>query len=250
MKLHSLFAIAALASGAAAQGADQRVIPFNGPLNYATYDLATQTYTITSPGGLNAATPDVCYDNACFANNQGFYQALGVTDTRLDAGRMPSTTSPAPAIGILNSYWVTQFKIAYVTNELDTTVGGPGAPITIKFWQDYDDAQSLAAAGAPQGAFVVNGPASTTGALVGWIVTVNVPAAAQFEMLADADGSYQGTLTNVGMPAFTLPSLTLDTFGYSYSARRKPPARRPACTAPVDLRRPSEPARSATVRTT
>ena len=73
MKLHSLFAIAALASGAAAQGADQRVIPFNGPLNYATYDLATQTYTITSPGSLNAATPDVCYDNACFANNQGFY---------------------------------------------------------------------------------------------------------------------------------------------------------------------------------
>src|SRR5882672_5154683 len=114
MKLQHLMAIAALSSVAMAQSADD-VLTTSLPLeNLGTLELASGVITAPAPVGAQLATPGVVYDNTCLPYavapcNLVFISSLLAGQTRIDDGRLPSTTSPAPAIGTMNAYRMTTF---------------------------------------------------------------------------------------------------------------------------------------------
>jgi hypothetical protein len=181
---------------------------FTGPLEYVgTFDLATGVLTPPAPGGSLGATPGTIYNNSCFPNNPNvFYYNLGTGDAWLDDGRLPSTSSPAPAVGTLNAYHLTSVVMGYVTSEMDPTLGGPGARVDIKLWQDYDNCTSLANAGTPTAAYTGAGmPGSLNGLPRAILITLNIPPAIQTTLIADANGVYDA-------------NETLDGFGYGFQA--------------------------------
>ena len=89
---------------------------------------------------------------------------------------MPSVSSPAPAKGDRNTYYVTGYQIAYCSRELDPDLGGLGATVNIFIWEDYDDCDDIAGAGTPTSGVQITGlPASDgTGALACYTLDIDL----------------------------------------------------------------------------
>jgi hypothetical protein len=147
------------------------------------------------------ANPQVIYNNTCPTN---LFTSLLSGSVLIDEGRLPSSSSPAPNAGTRQSYLVTEFEFAYCTRELDVSLGGPGATVRARFFQDYDDCADLVTAGLPQADFLISGlPGSTAvGTLACWIVTIDLTGGNEFCLVADADGDFDN-------------AQTLDGFGYA-----------------------------------
>lgn len=184
---------------AAAQSVDDSIQPASSPQFAGVLNLASGVLSLPN-GTHHLVTPGVIYDNTCPTPN---FSSLLSGNTVLDDGRLPSTSSPGPNTGSLNTYRVTSFQIGYCTRELDVTFGGPGATVDVSFWEDYDDCANLAFAGPPTASFQITGlPASATlGALSCYIITIDLTGGNEFHLKADANGAYDG------LPA-------LDGFGY------------------------------------
>jgi hypothetical protein len=199
--LLSLAVAPLLTGGALAQHAE--ILTFEGPVQFGGVYHVAAGYFEPAPAPSYLGGTDAIYDNTCVPTVS--YSATLNGSVLLDDGRLPSTTSPAPNAGTFNRYRVKSFVFAYATRELQVSSGGPGASITISFWQDYDACQSLASAGSPQASFPLTGlPGSATqGTLAAWSVVVDLTGV-EFDLLADADGDYDA-------------SLGLDTFGWSFS---------------------------------
>jgi hypothetical protein len=189
----------ALASSALAQGDVDYVL--NVPIeDLGTLHLASGVITPPiAPQGVGAlATPGEIYNNTCLpygAAPCGIVFTNGVTlgQTRIDDGRLPSRTSPAPAAGVMDSYRVTSFQIGYCTTEDDPSIGGPGARIAILFWENYDGCINMSTAGAPTRTINLALPGTlTTGTNRCITVAINLVGGFEFSLKADADGSYQG----------------------------------------------------------
>jgi hypothetical protein len=166
-----------------------------------TYHMASGMLTATSTGGQSAlVNSQVIYNNTCPTPS---FASLLSPNTVIDEGRIPSRTSPLPNKGTRNSYRVTKFQIGYCTRELQVSSGGPGAQVTVSFWEDYDDCQTLALAGPPTASFLLTGlPAATTaGTLTCYLLDIDLAGGFEFCMKADANGVYDG-------------NQLLDGFGY------------------------------------
>ena len=208
MKLGNWILTCALAGSAAAQ---VPTIALNAPIeDLGTLDLMSGVITPPAPIGAQPLIAGVVYDNTCIpyavaACNGGivFINQIGIGQTWMDAGRMPSVTSPAPNVGTMNAYRVTTFQIGYATNELDTSLGGPGALLSVLFWEDGDVCQNTSTLPAPNATFNLALPGTlTAGTVRALLVNVNI-AGAEFTMKADGNGTYDAS------PA-------LDTFAYGY----------------------------------
>ncbi|MCC6408758.1 MAG: thrombospondin type 3 repeat-containing protein [Planctomycetes bacterium] len=172
-----------------------------------TYDVATRT--LRAPvGDAPVSIGAVVYANTCPTSQ---FAPLLSGSTLLDDGEIPSTSAPAPTAGFNQSYKITSFDVSYCTRELQVASGGPGATVRVRFFQDYDDCDSVVAAGVPTADFTLTGlPASTqAGVLSCYIVTVNLSGGAEFCMLADADGLHDGISTSDGFGyALSMPNQT------------------------------------------
>jgi len=169
MKLSNWIITCALASSAAAQS---QAIAINTPIeDLGTLNLMSGVITPPTPGGAQMASTGVAFDNTCIPYavppcNIVFIYSIGVGQTWLDEGRMPSSTSIAPNVGTMDAYRVTTFQVGYATSELDTTLGGPGASITLSFWEDADVCQGTQLLPAPTASFNVVLPGSLTAGVV------------------------------------------------------------------------------------
>jgi hypothetical protein len=209
MKLHQLMAIAALSSVAMAQSADDAIsLPIH-PENLGTLTLATGVITPPAPAGSQLATPGVIYDNTCLPYavapcNTIFVNSLPLGQTRIDDGRLPSTTSTTPNIGTMNAYRVTNFTLGVYTSEDDPSIGGPGLRLTVMFWEDADPCVGLTVAGPATKTLNLVLPGTlTTGTVRGYFININLAGGNEFTMKADANGSYDGTAA-------------LDDFAYAF----------------------------------
>jgi hypothetical protein len=179
----------------------QTQVSFDEPVGFAgTYSFVRGQ--MVEPAPSLAITPGVIYNNTCPFSGGNFFFAVGgtqATQSVIDDGRVPSATSPAPNAGTLNSYWVTEFQISYVTREL-ATPAGPGASVNVDF---YEDADVCVAPGPATASYVLTGlPGATAqGTAIGWTVNIDLTGGGEFIMKGDANGVYDG-------------SLSLDTFGY------------------------------------
>jgi len=201
----------ALLAGSALAQSTAETMAIVGPPTYAgRYDLTTGQM-FPSLGGVNAvqAPPDVIYRNTCLQPfpAQNFYiigttSPLGANALILDDGRVPSQTS-TPA-GTVNTYRVTQISIAYGTTVPGTALGGAGPTLNVFVFADYD--AGTLPVGTPVLGVAISGLPGTTvaGQAQGFIVDVPLPPAFQFNLVADADGTFDN------MP-------NLDTFGVGFS---------------------------------
>ncbi|MCK6448138.1 MAG: thrombospondin type 3 repeat-containing protein [Planctomycetes bacterium] len=211
MQTSRVLALVLLASPLVAQ--DRNCAPCGTDIRYGgVFDVAAG---VLHPPTTDAPFPigAVVYSNNC---PTGQYAPLLSGSTVIDDGEIPSTTSPSPNVGFQQSYKITSFEISYCTRELQTASGGPGATVRVRFFEDYDDCQSLAAAGTPIADFTLTGlPASTqVGTLSCWIVTVSLAGGSEFCMRADADGFYDGTQSLDGFGfALSMPNQTGTTLG-------------------------------------
>jgi hypothetical protein len=197
----SLAAFALLSAIPAFAQSDTDILPCSEIQHAGRYVISTGQ--LFPPGMVSSSVtdPQVIYNNTCATPS---FTSLLSDSVLIDDGRIPSSTSPAPNAGTRQSYLVTEFEFAYCTRELDVSLGGPGATVRARFFQDYDDCADLVTAGVPQGDFLISGlPGSTAvGTLACWIVTIDLTGGNEFCMMADADGTYDG-------------SETLDGFGYA-----------------------------------
>lgn len=198
---HSLAASALLlALPAFAQTGDD-ALPCAEVQYAGTYVLSTGQ--LFPPGMVSGPTanPQIIYNNSCATPS---FTSLLSGSVLIDEGRIPSASSPAPNAGTRQSYLVTEFEFAYCTRELDVSLGGPGATVRARFFQDYDDCVDLVTAGAPQADYLISGlPGSTAvGTLSCWIVTIDLTGGNEFCLMADADGDFDN-------------SAALDGFGYA-----------------------------------
>ena len=187
-----------LPAAAFAQTAD--IEPCDTPQYAGTYVVATGELIPPGANGFPEANTQVIYNNNA---DSGFF--YGSADAVVfDEGRVPSGSSPAPQQGDRSSYQVNGFQIAYVTREVDTSVGGPGAAMNVYFWEDYDDCADLAGAGTPTAVYTITGlPASPTlETISAWIVDIDLTGF-EFCLTADADGVFDD-------------DPDLDGFGYAY----------------------------------
>jgi hypothetical protein len=175
--------------------------PCADPQWAGTYYAASHTFV--PAGDMHAAvTQGVIYNNTC---NVQFFSSVLNGSTIIDDGRIPVPNSPAPNTGTRTTYKVNTFDIGYCSRELDTTLGGPGATVRVRFWANYGtDCTSLAAAGTPTADYTLTGlPASQTqGSLACFFVTINLTGV-EFCMIGEKDGTYDGA-----------PNDALDGFGY------------------------------------
>ncbi|MCE9595909.1 MAG: thrombospondin type 3 repeat-containing protein [Planctomycetes bacterium] len=198
-----------LTGAVAAQGRECE--PCGTDIRYGgTYEVATHTLHATSPtiDGAKFTIGGVVYANTCPTNQ---FAPLLSGSTVIDDGEVPSTNAPAPTMGFNQSYRITAFEISYCTRELQLASGGPGATVRVRFFQDYDDCQSLAAAGAPIADFTLTGlPASNQlGKLVCYTVTVDLAGGSEFCMRGDADGVWTGAPNADGFGyALSMPNQT------------------------------------------
>lgn len=195
LKLATLAILGAAAN--AQQGLDLQ--PCNEIQDAGTLHLMSGV--LLPPSGVaHFLTEAVIYDNTCPTPS---FTSLLSGNTNLDEGRLPSTTSPAPNTGTFNKYRVTKFVIGYCTRELDVSLGGPGAQVTINFYETYAPCTSAAANPPAIATFALTGlPASATlGTLACYTLTIDLNGGGEFNMLADGDGAFA----------------TGDGFGFSYS---------------------------------
>jgi hypothetical protein len=183
------FALSAVAA-AQAQDAATDVLSCSNVLRAGTLQLSTGTWTAPPVGAL-LATPGVAYSNSCLpAQGVDLVQALN-TWRWIDDGRAPSSTSPAPAAGVFDRYRITEFEFGYCTRELDPSLGGAGATVRIRIFEDYDECTLLPAAAPVLDITVPNLPGSNTqGQLACVLMTLDLTGGFEFEMLADADGQF------------------------------------------------------------
>lgn len=191
--MHRLFQLAALALssvGASAQsGLDLQ--PCNEVHDAGTLNLVSGVLTPAN-GPSYFLTEQVIYDNTC---DTGFYTVLLTGNMNIDEGRLPSTSSPAPNVGTLNKYRVTKFRIGYCTQELAVGSGGPGASITVNFWENYTPCTASTSNPPPVATFALTGlPASASlGALTCHELDIDLSGGMEFYMLADGDGAFDTT---------------------------------------------------------
>lgn len=221
MNLALFTATCVLAGTAAAQSpVDQyTTVP---PVDAGTLDLATGVITPPAPGGSLAATTGVIYNNTCLpyapattATPPGcgfiYIETVSQGTVIIDDGRVPSFNSPAPNAGILNAYRVTSFRILYWTDEVDTTIGGPGCRLTMLFWEDYDRCTLMSANPAPVATLNLVLPGTTVpGTVQGRYLNINLAGGMEFTMKADANGTFDA----LG---------TLDTFAYGFQVNTLTP---------------------------
>jgi hypothetical protein len=208
-RLPIAIAAALLASSALAQSTPQTVAVVGPPTYAGRYDITTGQIIPPIAGAVQAA-PDVIYRNTCLQPfpAQNFYPIgttapLGANARLVDDGRVPSQNS-TPA-GTVNTYRVTQVSVAYATTVPGTALGGTGAQFILQVFTDYDAGADPATQGAPVLNVIVTGPGTTVaGQAQGFIVDIPLPAAFQFDLVADADGTFNNTAN-------------LDTFGFAFS---------------------------------
>jgi hypothetical protein len=206
-----LFLFATLVPSAFAQG-DLRnnLAPITAPVRYAgVYHLGTGTWTQPGSQGTASATgTGIIYDNTCPG---GYFAPMTQGAIYVDEGRLPSLSSTVVVnswglgndseVGTQNSYQIDGFQFAYCTNE------NTPRSYNVDFYEAYDACTVIGTSAAAS--FAVTGlPASSVaGTQACWLVDLDLCASSfSFTMLADADGTYNGTTTGVG-----------DTFGWSLS---------------------------------
>ncbi len=189
--------LAALVSTAAnAQRSDDDCVPCGGPIRDAgTYVLATGE--LIPPGHSKPPSPNlgVVYDNTC---PTPFFSALLNGTTVIDDGRIPSATSPAPFVGTLNDYKLSQIEIQYCTRDLTGVF-----QIRLRIWESLAmnaaSCTSLAQAGVPTIDYTLNGlpGSSSTGAITCWTLLVDLSG---FEpcLRGDANGAFDADLFGNG----------------------------------------------------
>ncbi len=177
------------AASAQQQLAPSRVHPITSTVRDAgIYHLATGTWTRkASQAGLGA---DTIYDNTC---SSGYYGGLSGGGF-IDEGRIPSPSGPSDLNnrpGCASQYTVDGFQIGYCTDQPSM------ATYTVNFYESYARCATVLGV-TPTGGFAIVGlPASSSGAVVCWIVTIDLDSPPQtaslaFNMLADGDGTYAG----------------------------------------------------------
>ena len=162
-----------------------------------TYHLATGTLTpptAAQSGLATLITPGTAYSNSCMppaGQNFTYVQALNGWDW-VDDGRLPSRSSPAPAVGSFDRYRITELEFGYVTRELDPQLGGTGAQIRLRIFEDYDECTAVPTTQVPVADYMLNmTPGSQTqGVAQGILLTVDLTGGFEFEILADADGTF------------------------------------------------------------
>ena len=203
MKFRHLMAIAALGGAASAQNlttnpAGQDVLRVDVALieHVGTLELATGVITPPPPPGAQQAIAGIAYDNTCLPYatapcNSVILIGILPGQTRIDSGRIPSSTSPAPNVGSMDAHRFTSFQMGYCTTESDTTIGGPGARFTISFWENYDGCVEVTAAGAATKAFNLTLPGTlTAGSQRCVLININLVGGFEFTMKSDADGAF------------------------------------------------------------
>ncbi len=164
--------------------ASARLMPLPNPvIKYGgIYNVATGTWT--SSLSAKAASAETIYDNTCTV---GSFLSLNPGESTVDAGRVPSTTSPNStfsAAGTSDVYDLHFFDLAYCTSE-------PSVDLAISFFECYDpcgDASTL----VPTYSFdILGAPGSAGGSLDCWNVTIDLgdlASAPTFQ--GDCDGQY------------------------------------------------------------
>lgn len=197
MKRLAFFASSLLAAGvASAQSVGADIQPSTDEIPFlGTYHVATGIFEPANGPVMHFVAPAEIYDNTCPTPN---FSAILNGSTVIDEGRIPSTTSPAPNTGTQNNYRVTTFQIGYCTRDLTGVFS-----VRVRFWQDYDDCATLAAAGTPTADINLTGlpGTATTGTLACGTVDIDLTGGFEFCMAGDANGVFDN-------------SATLDGFGY------------------------------------
>ena len=191
-----------LASGAFAQtDATHKLAPTVQPKDAGIYHLATGTWT-RAKSPIAMIGTDVLYDNTCTV---GIYLGASVGESFVDAIRLPSTSSPTNSTSITgssNTYEVDGFQIAYCTGETNMD-------LDVAFYQAYAQCSDVAAILPTSNIATLAalpGIGGGTGSLACWFVTIDLDLTTeQFNMLADADGTFDGTAS-------------LDTGGWSFTS--------------------------------
>ncbi len=183
------------------------------------FDVVSGTWTPPVPGGAQLATPGVVYNNTCIpAAYIDWFSAFN-NEVWLDWARMPSASSPAPATGTLNRNHIGSIVVGYCTTDTDTSLGGTGTSMRIYLYEDYDACTGFAAAGAPTAVYTLTGmPGTLTPGSVRCLALTISLAGIEADLLADADGAYQGGSPNndtfgIGLELFNQAATTLATVG-------------------------------------
>jgi len=192
-------ALLTAATATAQTNASSRLLPVNsgGPKTFGlVYDYASGTWTSTKSEA--AAAAEVLYDNTC---SIGSFMQVGDDEVVVDAGRLPSTSSPdnpASVTGTLDEYPVHSFDVAYCTAE--TSID-----FEVSFYEQFDACDDASAVEPTETFSIVGAPGSATaGQQDCWLVTIDLGNLEPgFVLAADGDGVYDG-----------VPSL--DNFGYAF----------------------------------
>ncbi len=177
------------------------VLPAPTVKDAGIYHVATQTWTrFQSPIAMLGT--DVLYDNSCLVG--WYFQGLTDGESIVDAGRLPSATSPSDSTSLtgtgdaLSPYSVHGFSLSYCTSE-------PVVDLQVSFYECYDACMDATLLAPTQTVDMIGFPGVGTGSVACWIVTVDLHGTTQeFNMLADCDGFYDAT-----------PSI--DNFGWSFT---------------------------------
>ncbi len=172
-----------------------RLRPINVPMrNAGVYHIATQTWTRgRAMQGLLGS--DVIYDNTCAP---GVYYGMLAGESIVDAGRLPSTTSPPSGgysgmfssnksvAGDADQYTISGFQLAYCTSEPGTI------DARVSFMDCYAICSGSTPLSSPTASFLLTGlPASAVaGDLSCWTVTIDLSGGGEFVIQSDCDGSY------------------------------------------------------------
>lgn len=199
-----LLALAAASPAMAQQSMVTQVGQAPAARDAGIYHMASGTWTrAKSPIAMLGV--DILYDNTCSIGSYGF---ISPGEVFVDAGRLPSDTSPTSAVSITGSgtsYLLDGFQIGYCTGETNIDVN-------VAFYQCYaacTDATVL----TPDAAFTFNalpGVGGGTGSLACWVITIDLSLTSNaFNLAADCDGVYDG-------------NTTLDNFGWSFEITTTP----------------------------
>lgn len=178
-----------------------RLQPITSPVKYAgVYHLGTGTWTRAGQMGqtANVAGVGAIYDNTCAT---GYYGGMAQNEKWTDEGRLPSTSSIVipntigvpgandSEVGTQNSYAIDGFQLGYCSFQTGLVSWN------IKFFENYGPCNPDVVPATAQ--FAVTGlPGGTAaGAQNCWLVDIDLCAAsASFNMLADANGTYDGVV--------------------------------------------------------
>jgi len=129
--LFTAFAGLAIASLSSAQVQEVRPVRKVASKDYASYDL--NTGRVNKSASAKRAIATFCYSNSDTAGGFGSPSEMNI-ETVIDWGSMGGTATTLCS-GL--SDIVTGFNFAYATSSVDTSVAGPGAALTLSFYEDY-----------------------------------------------------------------------------------------------------------------